>query len=67
MIANINTKKLIELIKTEMKLRDTKIQALSEMIDSLEQKINYQIRSVDALSQTGKLSYSLPVKTVKNI
>ena len=36
MVANINTRKLIEVIKAELKMKETKIQALTEMIDSLE-------------------------------
>ena len=40
MVANINIRKLIEVIKAEIKLKEIKIQALSEMIDSLERKIN---------------------------
>ena len=36
MVANINTRKLIELIKAEISIKDTKIQALQQMIDSLE-------------------------------
>ena len=50
MVANINTRKLIEIIKAEIKIRDTKIQALQEMIDSLEQKINDQARRLDVLN-----------------
>jgi hypothetical protein len=38
MVANINTRKLIELKKAEIKIKEAKIQALSELIDSLEQK-----------------------------
>jgi hypothetical protein len=52
MVANINARKLIELIKAEIKIRETKIQALSESIDSLEQKINDQARRLDALTLT---------------
>jgi hypothetical protein len=40
MVANINIRKLIETIKTELNLREAKIQALSEMIDLLKEKIN---------------------------
>ena len=43
MVANINTRKLIELKKAEIKIKETKIQALQEMIESLEQKINEQV------------------------
>ena len=42
MVANINTRKLIELKKEEIKIKEAKIQALSELIDSLEQKLNDQ-------------------------
>ena len=54
MVANINTRKLIEIIKEEIKLKDTKIQALSETIDSLEKKINDQGRRLDILSSINK-------------
>src|SRR4029079_163657 len=40
MVANINARKLIEQIKTQIKVRETKIEELAQMIDSLEQKIN---------------------------
>ena len=49
MVANINTRKLIELKKAEIKIKEAKIQALSELIDSLEQKINNQGRRLDGL------------------
>ena len=49
MVANINTRKLIEVIKAELKIRETKIQALQEMIDSLEQKLNDQASRLDAI------------------
>ena len=39
MVANINARKLIEAIKAEIKTKETKTQALQEMIDSLEEKI----------------------------
>ena len=48
MVANINARKL-EIIKVEIKIRDTKIQELEGMIDSLEQKIKEQ-DSLDVLS-----------------
>jgi hypothetical protein len=47
MVANINTRKLIEVIKAELKIRETKIQALSEIIDSLERNINDQGRRLE--------------------
>jgi len=47
MVANINTRKLIEIKKAEIKMKNTKIQ--QEMIDTLEQKINEQARRLDAL------------------
>ena len=49
MVANINARKLIEAIKAEIKTKETKIQALQEMIDSLEEKINDQARRLDVL------------------
>ena len=49
MVANINTRKLIETIKAELNLREAKIQALSQMIDSLEKKINNQGDRLDIL------------------
>jgi hypothetical protein len=39
MVANINMRKLIEVIKAEIKLKETKIEELARMIDSLEVKI----------------------------
>lgn len=50
MVANINTRKLIEVIRAELKLRETKIQTLEETIDSLEEEINDQISRVDVLN-----------------
>ena len=52
MVANINTRKLIELKKAETKIKEAKIQALSELIDSLKLKINDQACRVDALTST---------------
>ena len=49
MVANINTRKLIELKKAEIKIKETKIQALQEIIDSLKEKINEQDRRLDVL------------------
>jgi SMC interacting uncharacterized protein involved in chromosome segregation len=55
MVANINTRKLIELKKGEIKMKETKIQALQDMIDSLEQKLNDQGSRLDAIqSKTEK-------------
>src|SRR4029077_1454480 len=54
MVANINSRKLIEVIKGEIAMKDTKIQALQEMIDSLEQKINDQSRRLDVLNSNIK-------------
>ena len=42
MVANINTRKLIELKKAEIQMKETKIQTLGEMIDSLEKKLSDQ-------------------------
>ena len=44
MVANINTRKLIEIIKAEIQIRNTKIQELERIIHFLEQKINEQDR-----------------------
>ena len=49
MVANINTRKLIEVKKVEIKMKEAKIQALEQMIDSLEEKINDQGRRLDVL------------------
>jgi hypothetical protein len=40
MVANINTRKLIEIIKAEIKLKETNIEGLAPMIDSLQYKID---------------------------
>ena len=45
MVANINTRKLIEVIKVELKIRETKIQALTETI-------NDQGRRLDVLNSS---------------
>ena len=50
MVANINTRKLIELKKAEIKIKEAKIQALQEMIDSHEEKINDQGCRLDILN-----------------
>jgi hypothetical protein len=50
MVANINTRKLIEVIKAEIKLKENKIEELAQMIDSLEQTINDQGRRLDVLT-----------------
>ena len=50
MVANINARKLIEMIKVEIKIRENKIQQLEEMIESLEQKINEQASRLDLLT-----------------
>jgi hypothetical protein len=39
MVANIKTRKLIEVIKAEIKLKETKVEELARMIHSLEVKI----------------------------
>jgi hypothetical protein len=71
MVANINTRKLIELKKAEIKIKEAKIQALSELIDSLEQKINDQACRLDALTSTlsefFKRTSSLPSWTELNV
>jgi hypothetical protein len=50
MVANINSRKLIEVIKAEIKLKETKIEELAQMINSLEQKIKIQSDRLDILS-----------------
>ena len=50
MVANINTRKLIEEIRTELKSRETKIQALEETIHSLEKTLNDQESRLDVLN-----------------
>jgi hypothetical protein len=49
MVANINTRKLIEIIKAEIKLKQTNIEELAQTIDSLEQKIKDQSGHLDIL------------------
>jgi hypothetical protein len=48
MVANINMRKLIDNIRAEIKLKETKIE-LAQMIDSLEQKIKDQSGHLDIL------------------
>ncbi|MGA8564084.1 MAG: hypothetical protein WB587_04970 [Nitrososphaeraceae archaeon] len=52
MVANVNSRKLIEIIKAEIKLKETKIEELSEMIDSLEMKITDQGRRLYVLNSS---------------
>jgi hypothetical protein len=40
LIANINTRKLIEVKKEEIKMKEAKIQAVQEVIVSLDEKLN---------------------------
>jgi hypothetical protein len=40
MVANINTRKLIEVKKEEIKMKEPKIQAVQEVIVSLDEKLN---------------------------
>ena len=49
MVANIHTRKLVELIKAELKIRETRIRELEGMIDSLEKKINDQDRALSSM------------------
>ena len=39
----------MEVIKAEITIKEAKIQALQEMIDSLEQKINEQDRALSSI------------------
>jgi hypothetical protein len=48
MVTIINTRKLIELKKVQN--TETKIQALQEMINSLQEKLSDQSRRLDALN-----------------
>ena len=50
MVANINTRKLIEIIKAEIKIRETKIEELGRQIDSLQKNIDDQDRRLDILT-----------------
>jgi hypothetical protein len=50
MVANINSRKLIEVIKTEIKLKETKIEELARMIDCLQRKIDDQGSRLDILN-----------------
>jgi hypothetical protein len=52
MVANISARKLVEIIKAELKLKETKIQELAKIIDSLEQTINDQGRRLGVLSSS---------------
>ena len=52
MVANINSRKLIEIIKAEIKLKEIKIEELAQMIDSLEETINDQGRRLDVLNSS---------------
>src|SRR6478609_825382 len=54
MVANINTRKLIELKRAEIKIKEAKIQALAEVIETLEQKIQDHASRLDALTLTKK-------------
>ena len=51
MVANINTRKLIEVIKAGIKIKENKIQSLAEMIDSLEDKIKDQDQVLSTLKE----------------
>ena len=55
MVANINTRKLIEIIKAELKIRETKIEELAQMIDSLQHNIDDQSGRLDILNERMKL------------
>jgi hypothetical protein len=60
MVANINTRKLIEIIKAEIKLKETKIEELAPMSDSLQQKIDDQGGRLDILSSMKNQSLVSP-------
>jgi hypothetical protein len=50
MVANINIRKLVEIIRAEIKLKESKIEELAQMIDSLQQKIDDESRRLAILS-----------------
>ena len=57
MVANINTRKLIEIKKAEIKIKEAKIQTLSELIDSLkpeDKRSGVPIRCVDVIINSAK-------------
>lgn len=60
MVANINTRKVIEVIEAEIKIREIKIERLEEMIESLEEKIHDQAARLDSISikSTGNNIYN---------
>ena len=49
-VANINSRKLIEAIKAEIKLKEIKIEQLTQTIDFLQQKIDDQGSRLDILN-----------------
>ena len=55
MVGNINARKLVEVIKAELKMKETNIQALQEMIDSLEDKIKDQNCRLEVLYSKSEL------------
>jgi RNA-binding protein YlmH len=54
-IANINTRKLIEIKKAKIKLKEIKIEELAQIIDSLRQKNDDQSSRLDILNEQMKL------------
>ena len=52
MVANINTRKLIEIIKAEIRLNETKIEELGRLIDSLQQKIDCETARLSGLGES---------------
>ena len=55
MVGNINARKLVEVIKAEIKIRENKIGQLEEMIDSLEDKIKDQNCRLEVLYSKSEL------------
>jgi hypothetical protein len=55
MVANINARKLIEIIKAEIKLKEIKIEELAQIIDCLQQKIDDHSDRLDNLNERMKL------------
>ena len=50
MVVNINARKLIGVKNEEIKMNEAKIQALQEMTDSLEERLNGHAMRQDAVS-----------------
>ena len=58
MVANINIRKLIEIKKAEIKLKEIRIEELAQMIDSLQQRIDHQGARLDVLNERMKTYFA---------